>query len=358
MSIALDVGAHRLRSMRMEKGRLVGRACRALYAVLEDSAQSRALLSQSQLTFAECDDALVLIGDAAAEFSRLFHVPCISLLGDGRIPRNDPPARQVLATIVDSLLPNPLMENEICCMSVPGLREDVGQGNDSKLDFFTHLVELRGYQPLVIRSSLATVLASMANTGFTGIGINLGASTCEMSFAFNGMELAQTTVPLGGNWLDTEIARYSEMYLWDADGSRYLKTEEAADWKNSPERSVVQQRTEGDKFLTDLYQELMSHLAKETVFACEQSMSNIEFARPVDVVVSGGLAQINGFQSMMENVWRSADFPFALGKIQILTDSEYTIARGCMIKAVLESGATTTDVNTESSMMSAPRMAA
>ena len=103
MSVSLDVGSDRLRSLHCRDGRLVGRSCRAVYAALADTDVHRQALTQMRIPFAVCDEDLVLIGDTAYEYAGLFRAPLAPVLPAGKLPLADAPARQILATHEDAL---------------------------------------------------------------------------------------------------------------------------------------------------------------------------------------------------------------------------------------------------------------
>jgi hypothetical protein len=336
MSIALDVGVHRLRSLRRQDGRLLGRGCRTLYAALADTQSSRQLLGQMQIPYATCEDNLAVMGDAAAEFSRLFKVPSVSLLANGKLPHDDPPARQIIGSLVEALIPEPRHPNEICCMTLPGISSAQRSAGRRAYEFLTRLVKLRGYTPLVLASSMAVILAELVGESFTGIGLSLGAASCKVSLAHRGLELACCSIPVGGNWIDEELALQNNDYAWDTSGNRYLDTESASQWKESLSRSILHPADAREQFLSNLYRELVSHVVTEAArnFATVANVGDLP--QPVSVVVVGGTARIAGFDKLLEQIWRATPFPLATKEFRVVADSDYTVARGCLINAELE----------------------
>ena len=66
MSVGLDVGSSQIRCLRLRGEQTVGSSSRALFAVLPEASEYRALLEAGHIPFAICDGALALIGDNAA----------------------------------------------------------------------------------------------------------------------------------------------------------------------------------------------------------------------------------------------------------------------------------------------------
>ena len=121
MSAALDLGTSRLRSLRHENDRLLARGCRSEYLVMEELPAVRRVLDLANVAYARCEGAVMLLGDCAGEYASIFGVPCHPVFPQGRIPRNDPPARQALAAMIEGLLPDPSEPGEICCMTISGI---------------------------------------------------------------------------------------------------------------------------------------------------------------------------------------------------------------------------------------------
>ena len=61
-------------------------------------------------------------------------------------------------------------------------------------------------------------LSSGGESLYTGVAIVIGAETSEISVSRHGIELAAETIPIGANWIDTELARQYEIWTWDETG--------------------------------------------------------------------------------------------------------------------------------------------
>ena len=63
----------------------------------------------------------------------------------------------------------------------------------------------------------------------------------------------------------------------------------------------------------------------------------LDLPQPLPVVVVGGTARIRGFQTLVSRAFAEAQFPLAISQIQLATEDDFTVARGCLINAQLES---------------------
>jgi len=340
MSVALDLGTRQLRSLRCDGNRLLARHCRAAYLVLDDLPLSRKMLERADIAYASGDGSLILMGDAAIEFSPVFGVPCLPIFPNGRIPRDDPPARQALAALVDTLLPEPGEPDETCCVTIPGHSASIDDkpGKSKGREFVSQLVALRGYRPVVANPSLSLILATLAADSFTGIGFDFGAGRCCASLAHRGVELAHVSISAAGDWIDMELARRDGEFCWDRAGSRFCNTQPATRFKESRTTSVVTPSNERETFLAELVRELVTYVIRQAAdaFAATAEASGAGSLGKIPVVIGGGTAKLPGFQTLFEQVWAECPSPLAAKEFRLATDSPDTVARGCLIRAEIE----------------------
>lgn len=338
MSIGLDLGASAFRSLRRGTDRLIGRSCRSGYAVLLDSPAQRGLLERASIPYARCDENLVLLGDAAAEFSRTFQAPCLDLLPQGCIPREDPIARQISAILVEALLPVPETIGEICCFTAPGrVRGQQPEGTDPS-EFFTRVMRLRGYVPRRLNAGMALVLAELVPESFTGIGLTLGAAGCDVSLAHCGVEVGHCTISRGGRWIDTQLAEAAGEFCWDVFGNKRLDLDQAARKKEHAAGGDAQASTADRLRLGDLYRDLVAEIAATMTREFGRALRLHDVRQPLSLICAGGAAELPGFCELLQRQLEIAQFPIKLREIRhCRQESPFTIARGCLVYAELES---------------------
>lgn len=338
MSIALDFGQYQIRSLRRKENRLVSRHVRSVYTALPDSLERRNTLEKVHVPYAVSERELLIIGDAADEYSQMFQVPCIPLLPGGKVPSDDPPARQILGAIVDSLLPEPTEENETCGLTIPGdsLSQQTGM-IDPTTGFLRRLIQLRGYKPVILSAGMALALAELVSHSFTGIGMSIGAGSCDVSLTHHGFEIARCVVPRGGNWIDEQIAHQWKNYSWDVTGNQYLDTDNVSRWKQGFEGSLLEPKNVREQLLSDLYTELLGYVIQEVSQSFSQVREVQNSPMPVSLVCAGGMTRVTGFEKLLRNQLHKTPLPIEIDDIRISTNSTHTIVRGCLIKAELES---------------------
>lgn len=337
MSVGLDIGASQIRCLRRRDEQLVGRSARAQFTPLPDAPEFRALLTAGQIPFAMCDEALTIVGDNAAEYSNLFHVRPQSLLPQGRLPTNDPVARQSLAALVDALLGEPDQPGEMCGVTLPGGETFQSLATSSELEFFSRLIRLRGFFPQVLSSGMAAVLAELSRQCFTGLGLSFGAATSELVVAHRGIELLMCSIPQGGDWLDEQIAKEFGDAIRDDAGEPILDLAKAAMRRLSFAGHLGSPISDAERFLASLHRDLLYALIRSATFAIAGRPQVAEIPQPMPVIVIGGVSRIAGFDDLLWRAFDLARFPLAIREVRFATRHDFTVARGCLINAQLES---------------------
>ena len=177
MTIAFDPGAFALRSLRRRGRELVARRCRAIVVTVADNETRRRWLKRSNLPHLVAEEFLIMPGEAAIEAEGLFGAVPRDLLPDGELPKSDPVTRQVIALLMDGMLPWSSHPQEICCFAHPGCEKRALHDNptfDERMQFFSRVIRLRGYDPLPLNPATALVLAELEPAGYTGVGLAQG----------------------------------------------------------------------------------------------------------------------------------------------------------------------------------------
>lgn len=308
MTIGLDLGSHQFRSMRVDGDRLVARCCPAVYLTLSDTSAHRRLLQQSNTTFATCSDHLLVIGDAAIEWSAILNLSLSMLLPGGRIPTADPVSRQVLTLVIDSLLPVPQQIGAICKMTTPSGGSNERADNRDR-DFFHQLVALRGYRPEFVTATGALALAELQSDGFSGIAISFGHTSSEFGIIHCGREIVRCVVASG---------------LQSCEGIPLLGAGDELDAKMS-----TNIEREYSRFLTEIVLEARSQFERDGTLKT--------LPRSLPVVCSGAITATPAFLALFQRVWNEAKWSTSTRPIRVAADANLSVVRGCLIQAILES---------------------
>lgn len=336
MSVALDLGAHALRSLMCRGDALRARRQRSAYAITPDVPAQRDMLRQARIGFANCDGNLVLMGDSAIEMARVFDVPALDLLPAGMVPTNNPVARQILAILVDSLLGAPQEADEVCCFIQPAQVVDSRDERAESQEFFRRLIRIKGFQPLAMTAGQALVFAELARDGFSGIAAVLGASGCELTVAHRGVPMFSRSIPRGGRWLDEQVARLCDMIRHDASGRVRNDVDQASRLRESARSALLSPTIEAERHLQFAYHDLANHLCGEILRSLEETPRIGELPAPVSVVFGGGLFETPGLADLVSQKLMAMRLPVSIRAPRVAQRGQYAVARGCLINAELE----------------------
>jgi len=343
MNVALDLGVYEFRTLRREHKRLTAHRFRPVYIVIADNSHNQQTLDQLHIPCARCDNGLVVLGEPAVRVSRLLRQPYHEMLPAGRIDRNDPLTRQLLSTLIDNMLPLPESEQDICCVRLPQPGGQLRQiANPREVDaadnkLLTHLVSLRGYTPRTLSSGMAVVLAEMVSTSFTGLGLDIGATSTHAVLSFQGRELAASTTALGGEWIDERLARACQEFTWAPSGQQCLNVPAITNWKQEFSGDLTNPHSTREHVLAELYRDLMDSVLRCLARDLVINTSREQFSTPVDLVYAGGPTRMNGFDDILREQLQRTPFPLEIQSIRS-ANSPYTVSRGCLIHAELETG--------------------
>ena len=335
MITSIDFGCHSIRSARRSqtvKGQINLVDQRAEYVVLPSDEDCRQLLSQREIGFADCEDSIVVFGNKAADARWLSRKPCASLFHEGQVPKDDPPARQILNLLTKALLIPVTDQPAICCFTVPG-----GRSATDNLDFLSRLIRMNGYAPLHCAAATATMLAAGNETNFNGIAIVMGSESTEIAICRYGIEIATETVSVGSNWIDMELARQFKMQTWDEQGDCYLNLEGVRRWKHGPNIHLRNTVSEREKTLSRLYGVVLTRVAGSVrrLLLQPQVQAKLGHER-LTIFCSGGPTLIHGFSGALTERLVEHDIASRLTSVRVVDDAHTAVVRGLLIQAELE----------------------
>lgn len=335
MSLGLDLGISRFRSLQRQQGRLLARQTATAYVALPNRPAQQKLVADARLCCWKTDDSLLIVGADAPLAAEAWQTPLIPLLPNARLPSDDPVGRQVAAQLLESVAGRSSDDRQNCTVVLP---RDAGAG-DPDAEFFLRLLRLRGGDLQTIPAGLAVALSELGREQFTGIGVSFGAGGVSICLVERGSVRATAVTDRGGDWIDRQLAERQGHVLWDAEGRRYLNLLAVAHWKSSPERSLAGPLNEGERWLRQLYGEALKAALREFRNAVTHEGCNGAFRQPLTVVLHGGCTAMAGFHSVWTEHWAEAGIDLPVRTPRRTEDDVWTVARGCLIHAEVASSA-------------------
>lgn len=333
MSLGLDLGTSGFRSLWKHDGELIGRQTPTDYIVLPHDPSHIQLLERANIAFRTAESSLIVTADAAGELSRVLGQPLVPLLPDAALPAQDPIARQIAAGLVEGLLPAADGRGQSCALVVPG-DDDGSLGTGC--DFFVRLLRLANYRPVTLAASHALALAELGRHRLTGLALTFGAGTVGLCLMELGSPRITVTTRTGGDQIDREIAESLQLFVWDADGNRYLNTAGIRQWKEESQRSLIEPREDVEHALASR----MAAALDETLIAFGNALRSAPELAARDyrlpIVCHGGGTCAVGFRELLLQRWTAAELPITPASVRIVGRDPWTITRGCLIHNEVE----------------------
>jgi hypothetical protein len=338
MICAIDFGSCWLRSaFRREDlpGRLTLFEELSEYALLPDSEVHRQALDSRRIPFAVCDDSLLVVGNSAPQVRWLTRLPLTPLFVDGTVPTDDAPARQVLAALTGALLPGVRPGRNLCAIVVPGPRSSTPVADHSS-DFLCRLVQMQGYQPLIVAASEAALLATGASTQFTGVSVVIGGESTSICIGRLGQPLASETVAIGANWIDSEFGRQFEMQVYDDRGTCYLDLEAVRRWKVDAGLNLRTASSDRERQMCRLYTVLLDRVVRSIGQLLEAPAVTAALDRQrLVLTVAGGASRLDGMPGLISDRLAAQGLTDRIAGVRLAADPSRVVVRGALIAAEL-----------------------
>ncbi|MBC7965784.1 MAG: rod shape-determining protein [Fuerstia sp.] len=342
MICAIDFGSCRIRSVfrnPQTPERLTMFSERSEYTLLTNTEEHRQALEVQSVSYAECDQALVVFGNRAARVQWLSRVPRTALLTDGNVPSDDAPARQMLSLLTESMLPAVSGSQNLCVLTVPGLRDGSDQANKSEA-FLSRLVQMQGYEPRVVSSAEAALLATSSDAAFTGLSIVMGAESTTICVARLGVPIASETLAIGGNWIDAELAKQFKVQMFDEAGTGYLDIESIRQWKIKSGVNLKHALGDRERMLVRLYTDILERVCRSLTQMLDSAPVRLALNKQrLTVMLAGGAVMVDGLTTLLTEQLIQHDIADRILSVRIAPDPETSVVRGALIFGELEARA-------------------
>ncbi|MEM9702864.1 MAG: hypothetical protein AAF907_10535, partial [Planctomycetota bacterium] len=234
----------------------------------------------------------------------------------------------IAATLIDSLLPDPLFADERVKVVFPG--------GDADREFLARVIRLRGYEPEAVDRAEAFAAAAMPATGFRGLALICGAERWELAAVLGGQVVARCVAEGGTTALDRRRAEDRAEVVYERDGERYLDVDACRRTREEFRGSLLSPDGEEERAVADLHvaalRELLSEAARR--FAKEPALRHVK--KPLPVFCGGGAARIDDFAAIVERELAETALSIPVGPVSAATTDDYVTARGALILAELD----------------------
>ena len=332
MSSSLSIGSNSLRVLQNDSDqKLTRRSIEAVYAVMDDTKENCVLLQKLGIPFLYSEETLIIPGENAGPLTRFSNQPLLSLFSKGELVLNDPVHRQLLSTLIQSVLPRANKFGEYCSFITPGTNP-----TSSLNRLVAQLISLQGFTPLATTITLAAGLAALpASSHFSGYVVYLGHSHSEIGLVHQSRVIIRHSTPYGSEWMDEQLANACKLFTKNLEGQQVPNTAEAKVQRLNSENNISPYLT-SHSTLAGWYESLFDSLFGNFTLQIESMQAFIATLDTPPVVYLGELTRIDGFEELLTQQLSLRNVRFDKRQISLVQDEKFSIDRGALVIAAME----------------------
>jgi hypothetical protein len=284
-------------------------------------------LRMSNVNFVERGDEILILGDAALEMANVFGKEARRPLSGGLVSPSEIDSLEVLGLLLENILGKPVVENEVCCFSVPANPIDQpGKDIIYHTGVFERIVRECGYRPIPSNEAMAIIFAETAPENFSGIGISAGAGMVNTALAINTIEGLSFSTTRAGDYIDRGAA--------NAVGSTQARICAIKEGGMDLNATVGREQ----EAIAFYYKAMIEYSLDHIALKFKEIQNHFSLPKPIPIVVSGGSSLVGGFLEFFTQVFekKRAKFPVAISDIRQAKDPMNAVAYGLLVQAIQE----------------------
>ena len=213
---------------------------------------------------------------------------------------------------------------EKLCYSVPAKPMD----GDFDIDYHKNILEMYftelGYKPEAINEAFAVGLSELLDDGLTGLNISMGAGLANVCMLSKGQNMLNFSTTKSGDYIDTSVAYALDMSKSLVQVEKECGIDLLAP-KNTFEEAVVVYTKVVIKYLVEnMNYEFIKNKSKLPIFR-----------EPLNIVVSGGLANMINFNKVVAEEVSRVGMPFDIKAVKRAQHPDNCVASGALLAARL-----------------------
>lgn len=330
-TLGLDIGSTEFRSLWRDGNRLIARQVPAVYCILDDTPVNRRLCEQSLISVSQAEGSLIVMGRDAHEISSLLHCPLVPVIYEGHLPWEDPVGRQVCSALVDSLVTPVRESGAVCSVTLPPYNQ---KSTPSDGQFWENLLSLRGYQVKYVNSATAVVLSELQVSGFSGVGVAVGAESVSLSICRQGRPLFEGVYARGLRSVEKKYAQSRHRYRWGATGDCYLDLQ-ALPQMTEQGMSLTSPKSGDELWVVKQWRDLLADAWNSMLPELIRIARTGIFRQPFSAVISGGVAHYDGFSDLIRHSLEHCGIPLRVQEIRTAHNRSLSVARGLLVHSTL-----------------------
>jgi len=350
MSIGLDIGTAFIAKGEIDSVVQEAAFTKERNAFLQASSgdDTEDILKENSWSYAKYENNFYILGEDAIKIKNLLTMSSkrdnqaivSTKVGDLRRPMKDGILNTadeklsvaMIQKIIGNLVGQAKTKNENLCFCAPGDPVNKSSTTLFHKTILTNYLKGLGYTVECIPEALAIIYSERpvaddpdeedGQSVFTGIGISCGGGMANICLAKKKMPLINFSIVGGGDWIDQQAAQTTGI-----DVSAMTKYKEShLDLANIDYSDMKQAAL--DVFYQSFIENVLSNFAEKF-----NTLDN-KIETPLEIVLAGGTSSVPGFLTKFQSVLSTLELPFQVKCVKLASNPLYTVANGCLIKAI------------------------
>lgn len=327
INIGLDIGTMNIvAAMFNNDNQVNAKSIRNLFLPID--ANSLGTRDMSSISHTIIDDTVYILSEDAYTFGNIFNRQVSRPMSKGMINSSEIDSIDILSVMIGSLIGQPVKEGAICCYSIPANPIDAQLDVSFHDNVFKQILMNLGYIPMSLNEATAIVYSECANDDFSGIAISFGAGMTNISIVFKGVQTLAFSVARGGDWIDSEAAKWSNGIA----SNRVTLIKEKQNFSLIDKPTITDKKEKRVREVICHYYNELIHYSIDSICS-KLSSIEVDFPSALPIVVSGGTSRAHGFIDKVKEAFLNYNFPFEISDIRQASDPMTAVAQGCLIKS-------------------------
>lgn len=238
----------------------------------------------------------------------------------------------IIQKLIGNLVGKSKTNGETLCFCAPGDPVDSNLSVLFHKTMISSFLKTLGYNVECIPEALAVIYSEKpvaddpseegGKSAFSGIGISCGAGMINIVMSWKKLPLINFSVARSGDWIDSESAKVAGV-----DASIITRFKEKHLNLDKIDISDTRQAA-----LDIFYQSMIEHAL--TNFSQKFNELENQIDVPLEIVIAGGTSSVPGFLNKFKSVLSGLTLPFKVKNVRMSENPLFTVANGCLIKAI------------------------
>jgi actin-related protein len=294
----------------------------AFFAVPATEVTKKTLTAKSVPFFVR-DKKIYVCGYSAQNFANIFNTSLRRPIDKGLLSPKEEDGFTVIRAILEKLVPKAEKENVEIAFTIPGSPQNVVGAVTYHSSVIMKYLKEFGYKPIPVNEGFATVISELADDAYTGIGISMGGGMCNVCLSYMAVPIITYSIQKGGDYIDEMVSKS----VGESTSKVKMIKEEHLNL-NQPSKGRI------STAFSIFYDELIAMVIDSFSQILDTSSKIPRISKPLPIVVSGGTAMPEGFETRFANALSSKPLPLRISEVRIAEEPLYTTAKGAMTMAI------------------------